>query len=103
MRCVDVQRATVDTEQVDADCLSVCYCRSPSISDLSGVAASSCETEVGSPESPGEEGWTKCPQRQARPLQQRRSSQKNKDMAFRSYEKYFEHKMYVFGHKYSSK
>jgi hypothetical protein len=73
------------------------------MSELSGAASSCCGTEVESPDSPGEEGWTKCPQRQVRPLQQRRVREKNKDVAFCSYEKYFEHKMYVFGHKYSSK
>jgi hypothetical protein len=66
------------------------------MSDLSPY----CGTEVETPDSAGEEGWTKLPRR--RPLQTRRTREKNVT-AFCSHEKYFEHKMYVFGHKYSSK
>lgn len=101
MRTADAQRATLDTEPF------VCYCRRPSMSGLSGVSSSSSSSCCGavdeSPESPGEEGWTNCPQRQARPLRRGTSREAEKAVAFRSYEKYFEHKMYVFGHKYSSK
>jgi len=62
--------------------------------------SSHCGTEVRTSDSAGEEGWTKLPRR--RPPQTRRTREKNVT-AFCSHEKYFEHKMYVFGHKYSSK
>jgi hypothetical protein len=67
------------------------------MSDLSSYGGK----EVESPDSAVEEVWTKLPRR--RPPQTRRTREQNKDGAFCSYEKYFEHKMYVFGHKYSSK
>jgi len=73
------------------------------MSEVSGATSSCCGKEVESPDSPAEEGWTKCPRRQVQPLPPRRTREQNKDATFRSYEKYFEHKMYVFGHKYSSK
>jgi hypothetical protein len=74
------------------------------MSGLSGASSSSsrCGAVDESPESPGEEGWTNCPQRQARPLRRGTSREAERAVAFRSYEKYFEHKLYVFGHKYSS-
>jgi hypothetical protein len=76
--------------------------RSPSLSDLSGATSSCCGTEAATPDSPVEEGWTKCSQRQVQPLQ-RRTTEQSRDATFRSHEKYFDYKMYVFGHKYSSK
>lgn len=78
---------------------ALCYCRSPSMSDLSSY----CGTDVESPDSAVEEGWTKVSRRRRRPLQRRGTREQNNDAAFCSHEKYFEHKMYVFGHKFSSK
>jgi hypothetical protein len=79
--------------------LSFSY-RSPSLSDLSGVT-SCCGTEAETPDSPVKEGWTKCSQRQIQPSH--RTREQSRDATFRSHEKYFDYKMYVFGHKYSSK
>jgi hypothetical protein len=63
--------------------------------------SSNCGTEVEASDSAGQEGWTKLPRR--RPLHARRTTREKNVTAFCSHEKYFEHKMYVFGHKYSSK
>ncbi|XP_023718129.1 uncharacterized protein LOC111870245 isoform X1 [Cryptotermes secundus] len=76
---------------------------SPSLSDLSGATSSCCGTQAETPDSPVKEGWTKGPRSQVQPLQRRRTKEQSRDATFRSHEKYFDHKMYVFGHKYSSK
>ncbi|KAJ9598716.1 hypothetical protein L9F63_010602, partial [Diploptera punctata] len=74
---------------------------SPSMSDLS-QGTSCCGTELESPDCPTvDDDWAKSSKRKTRPRPRR--SRKESDGGFRSHEKYFEHKMYVFGHKYSSK